>query len=251
MSEQKIWRWAGIFGVIGIVFFVIELPLWVLPGIAPATTDPIAYSHYLASIRVIALTRLLLDLGMYVCFIVFTAGFRHLIIKTRAEYEWLATLMFGSALVWWAVTLVADSLQGAAVLDTLGGKTDPTAIRALVEGTFLIFNSSIAFVMTGVFMASAGYAVLATGALPKWIGWLACISAVLCVVGIPSMYADVIDPTGFYNAAGWGPAIFANIPPLLWFLVASIAMIRKHATVAPQQTRPAVKDEVLHSPTVS
>ena len=171
---------------------------------------------------------MLIDMGMYACLMVFFAGFRHLIIKTLTEYEWLGTLTFmaGKA-VSWAVSLVADGLEGGAVLDTVGGMTDPTAVRALVEGTLLIYNGSVAFAVTGLFMASAGYSILATGAMHKWIGWLACVSAALCVVAIPSMFANVVDHNGFYNAAGWGPVIVANVPPLLWFFVVSISMIRK------------------------
>jgi hypothetical protein len=49
--------------------------------------------------------------------------------------------------------------------------------------------------------------------------------SVLCLA-IPSMYIGVVDHTGFYNAAGWGPAIAANAPPLAWFLAVSICMVR-------------------------
>ncbi len=149
------------------------------------------------------------------------------IVKTRAECECVGTLVFGAGVVWWAVSLVADSLEGGAVLDTVGGTADPTAVRALVEGTLLIYNGSIAFVVTGLFMASAGYAIMATGVLPKWTGWLAWISVALCVMAIPSMYANVVDHNRFYNVAGWGPAIVANVPPLIWLLTTSILMIRK------------------------
>ncbi len=48
------------------------------------------------------------------------------------------------------------------------------------------------------------------------------------------MYAEVLDPTGFYNALGWGPVVVANVPPLIWFLGASISMIRKREVVAPK-----------------
>ncbi|MCL5026227.1 MAG: hypothetical protein M1531_07005 [Chloroflexi bacterium] len=41
------------------------------------------------------------------------------------------------------------------------------------------------------------------------------------------MYAESVDHTGFYNAAGWGPSIIANVPPLIWFVIASVSMIRK------------------------
>lgn len=211
-----------------------EIPLWILPGAPPLINDAIAHAQYLADIRVVALTRVLFDMGMYVSLMVFFAGFRHLIRQARAEYEWVATLAFGAGIVWWAVSLVADGLEGGAVLDTLGGNADPTAVRALVEGTILIYNGSVAFAVTALFMASAGYAILSTGALPRWIGWLAWVSVILCLVAIPSMYGEVVDGSGFYNAAGWGPAIVANVPPLIWFFAASIAMIRKRGTIAPE-----------------
>lgn len=227
----KVVRRTGWFGLAGVAFFVLEFPLWVLPGVffgsPPQMSDAVNYSQYMASMRVIALTRVLLDMGMYASMMVFFAGLRHLIMKTRAEYEWVGTLALVAGAVWWAVSLVADGLEGGAVLNTLGGNTDPSVVRALVEGTLLIYNGSVAFAVTGLFMASAGYAILATGALPKWIGWFAWVSAILCVVAIPSMYSTLVDPNGFYNVAGWGPMLIANFPPLIWLLVTSLAMIRK------------------------
>jgi hypothetical protein len=227
VNDLKVLRWTGWFGLAGVIFLVIEIPLWILPGALPPISDTVAHAQYLVDIRVIALTRVLLDMLMYMSLVVFFAGFRHLVVKTRAEYEWVGTLAFGAGVVWWAVTLVADELEGGAVLDTLGGNADPSAVRALVEGTILIYNSSIAFAVTALFMASAGFAILATRALSRWIGWLGWVSAILCLLAIPSMYADVVDPSGFYKAAGWGPAIVANVLPLIWFLSASISMIWK------------------------
>jgi len=233
LNDQKVFYWTGWFGLAGVVLLLCEIPLWIIPGTGPSISDAVGHSQYLANIRVIALTRIFIDMGMYVCLMVFFAGFRHLIKTTRSEYEWVASLAFGAGIVWWAVSLVADGLEGGAVLDTLGGNADPSAVRALVEGTILIYNGSIAFAVTMLFMASAGFAILVTGALPRWIGWLGWISAVLCLVAIPSMYTPVVDSSQFYNAAGWGPAIVANVPPLIWFLAASIAMIRKRKIVMP------------------
>jgi hypothetical protein len=41
------------------------------------------------------------------------------------------------------------------------------------------------------------------------------------------MYAGIVDTKGFYNAAGWGPVIVANIPSLIWVFTVSIGMIHK------------------------
>jgi hypothetical protein len=236
VNDLRVVHATGWFGVAGVVFFAIELPLWIFPGNPPQITDATASAAYLASIKSIALTRILLDMGMYASLMVFFAGFRHLIIRTRAEYEWAATLALVAGAVWWAVSLVADGLEGGAVLDAAGGHVDASAVRALEEGTLLIYNGAIAFAVTGLFMAIAGYAILGTGALPSWTGWLAYVSAALCVVAIPSMYVGVVDHTGFYNAAGWGPAFAANAPPLLWFLAVSISMIRLDRVIEARAT---------------
>lgn len=229
MSDLKIVHRAGWFGLVAFAVFFLELVLRTVPGSPPPFSDPAAHAQFLAGIRGIALTWVLLDMAMYVCLMVFWAGLRHLIVKARAEYEWAATLALVAGGVWWAVSLVADGLEGAAVLSSIPGRADPMVVRALREGTLLIYNGAIAFATTGLFMGAAGYAILGSGALPRWMGWFALGSAALCAISIPAMYADVVDPTAFYNAAGWGPMIAANIPPLLWFVTVAVAMVRKRS----------------------
>ena len=107
---------------------------------------------------------------------------------------------------------------------------DPSVARALTMGYLLIYNGSIAFIMTALFMAAAGYGTLATAVLPRWTGWLAYAASVLCLVCIPAMYVGPVDPTRFYNAGGWGAAIVANFPPLLWFLVVGVFLTWKRQT---------------------
>ena len=64
--------------------------------------------------------------------LVVAAGLRHLIRQARAETEWIGTLLFGAALGWVAVTVVADGLEGGAVLNTLNGSPDPSAVQTLI-----------------------------------------------------------------------------------------------------------------------
>jgi hypothetical protein len=234
VADLNVRRWTGWFGLAGFVLFVSQVPLYLVGSPVPPLSDAVAHAQHLAHIRIFVLTRVLLDLGLYVCLMVFFAGFRQLVLQARPAYEWVATLTFGAGLVWAAVTLVANSLEGGAALDTLGGKADPTAVRAMLEGALLIYNGAIAFAVTGLFMAAAGVATLATQALPKWTGWVACTSAVLCVLAIPSMFAEALTPTGFYNPLGWAPVLVANVPPLVWFLGTSLAMLRSHQDGAPQ-----------------
>lgn len=63
--------------------------------------------------------------------------------------------------------------------------------------------------------------------LPRWTGWLAHLAAALCLISVPAMFSGPVDAAGFYNAGGWGPAIIANFPPLMWFLVVGVVLIRR------------------------
>jgi hypothetical protein len=226
MSEMAFIRLAGASALACVVLWLAQFPLY-LVGNPPNLSNAAAHAQYLASIKSIAFTRILLDQGVYVTLVVFAGGFRHLVLRARPDHEWAGTLVFGTALVWVAVTLVADGLEGGAVLDAIAVNPDPSAVRALVEGTLLIFNGSTAFAVTGVFLAAAAYAVLATGIMPRWIGWAGIVGAALCAACIPAMYAERVDFAGFYNAGGWGPAIIANFPPALWMAAAGIALIRE------------------------
>jgi hypothetical protein len=133
--------------------------------------------------------------------------------------------LFGTALVWLAVTLVADGLVGGAILDAISANPDPSVARTLILGTLLIYNGSTAFVMTALFLAVAGVATLGTRLLPAWAGWLALIGAALCLVFAPTMFAGPVDYTNAYNVGGWAPAAIANFPPALWFVAASVLLL--------------------------
>lgn len=213
-----------------------QFPLWTV-GESPSAYDGDALARHLFSISNVALTRILMDQGIYVAMMIFAAGFRELVRRAQPECEWLGTLAFGSAIVWLAVTLVADGLEGGAVLDTLGGNADPSAVRALVQGTILIYNGSTAFAITGMFLGVAGWATLASGVLPRWTGWLGVIAAALCAASVPAMYGGAINYSGFYNAGGWGSVVVANLPPLLWFLAVGIILVRWPASRAAPDVR--------------
>jgi len=226
MNDVKIARITGVFGIACVALTFGQFPLW-LVGSPPSVYDGRGFAQHLFAIKNVAFTRILMDQGIYVSMLVFAAGLRHLIRQARATSEWIGTLLFGAALGWVAVTVVADGLEGGAVLSTLNGNPDPSAVQALIAGTLLIYNGSIAFAITGLFLAAAAWATFDSGVLPRWTGWIAVAGAVACAASVPAMYAGPVDYTGFYNAGGWGPAIVANFPPMIWFLVVSVILIRR------------------------
>ena len=225
MSDHHIARLTGAGALACVVLSWLQFPLWMV-GAPPSPYDGDGLIGHLSAIRVIALVRVLMDQGIYLAMMIFGAGFRHLVRRARPESEWLRTLALTAAAVWLAVTLVADGLMGGAVLDTLGGRPDPSGVRTLVMGTLLIYNGAIAFAVTGLFLAVAAWATFDSGVLPRWTAWLGVTGAVLCALSVPAMFSDAVDPAGVYNAGGWGPAVVANVPPLLWFLVVGVRLLR-------------------------
>ena len=225
MNDLKIRRWAGAFGLAGFVVALVALPLYFIDlGTGARLEDTAQFTDLVARTNIFILIRTsLADPLIMVGFLVFLAGFRHLIKQARQEYEWVATLVFGVGMVVIAVMLVGDGLQAGAALDTWV-KADPTAVRALNEGSFPMYGA-IGLILMALLLASAGYATLATGVLHKWTGWFALAAAVACLVIAPSILGGT-DITGFYTASGYAPFI-GQATFLIWFLVASISMIVK------------------------
>jgi hypothetical protein len=184
MNDLNVRRLTGAFGLAIVALNWAMFPLYLIPGQAPQFQDTAKFIAYWTSSNGIVLTRVFLDLLECTCLLVFAAGLRHLIRQARSDYEWVGTLAFGAFLALSTVTLVAASLEGGQALDTVGGRADPTAIRALGEGYILIYQS-IGCILIALFSAAVGYATLGTGVLPKWTGWMAYAAAILNLVAVP------------------------------------------------------------------
>ena len=234
MNDLKVRRLTGAFGVTSIVLILVAQPLWFIAGTAPRLDDTVKFSEYVTRSNAIILTRSLADTLIMVCFLVFLVGFCHMIRQARPDYTWAAMLVFAAGLVFAVLTLIGDALAGGAALDTVGGSAEPFVVRALWEGSIILFGA-IGLVIMTLFLASAGYAILATAALSRWTGWLAYLGAVCSFMAVPAIYAGA-NATGFYTADGL-VALASELPFLIWALIVSIFMI----TMKPNNAR-----RVLH-----
>ena len=225
MNGSQVFRWVGAFGLAACILTAVEFPLWMVGGMPPSFSNIQAFSAYVARVNNLYLHRTLLDMFIFVFLMAFLAGFRQVVIQKARQQEWLATLFFGIGMVYSAITLVSDSITGGVGLDTVAGNPSPTAIRAMTESTILMFGS-VGLILIAAMLFLAGYLTLTSVALPKWTGWVAIAAGILNLAFVPSMYFGN-DPQGFYTASGWGLAVGATFPFLLWILVTSIAMIRK------------------------
>jgi hypothetical protein len=228
VTDFALRRVTGLAALASVALWLAIFPLYLQGDPAVSLYDGAAIARDLHRLQNIVLTRILLGLLLYVTLMVFAAGFGELIRRANPVYAWLGVLSFGAMTVWVAVTLVANGLEGGAALDAQGGHGDPSVARALTMGYLLIYNSSIAFVVTAFYMGTVAVATFATRMLPRWTVWLAWTSVALCALATPTLYFGPADPAGFYNAAGWGAALIANFPPLLWFLAAGVTLVRKN-----------------------
>ena len=227
MTDTALRRLTGGAALASVVIWLAIFPLYTMGNPAVSLYNGASIAEDLFRLRHVVFTRILLGLGLYITLMVFAVGVRELVRRASPGDEWLGTLSFGAMVVWVGVTLVANGLEGGAALDARGGHGDPSVARALTMGYLLIYNSSIAFVMTAFYMGTVAVATLATGILPRWTAWFAWVSVFLCVLAIPTMFVGPADPAGFYNAGGWGAALIANVQPLLWFLAVGVTLVRR------------------------
>jgi Na+/phosphate symporter len=226
MSDLQVSRWAGAFGVAGFVVFLVALPLY-FGGTAAPVEDTVRFSDYVTSINTSILIRTsLADPLIFVGLLVFLAGFRHLIRQARQEYEWLASLVFGVGVLLLTLELVGDGLEAGAALDT-AAKAEPSVVRGLMEASFPMYGA-IGLIMSALLLASAAYATLATGVLPRWTGWFAFAGAAANLAAAPSILGGT-DFTAFWSAPGYVTFV-AQLAMTVWFLVASVSMLRKKET---------------------
>jgi hypothetical protein len=75
-------------------------------------------------------------------------------------------------------------------------------------------------------LVPAGYAVLRTGILPRWVAWSAYLIAAANLAFVPSLFFGS-DVTKFYSAIGWGNSAFVGSFLGYWILAVGIAALRR------------------------
>lgn len=203
---------------------MIEVVTKLTMGERPELDDSTALVEYIRSTTTQTFVVILADTFVMAFLIVFLACFQHLVIASRPELGWVAQVTFGAGLVFIAVTLVGDSLDGGAALDVIGLRPDPSVIRALIIGPSIMFGSTGA-VLLALVCATAAYLTFATGALRRWTGVLAATTAVsnlaLAVLGFGGT-----SPSNFFAVGGLGNALLGIFPWLVWVFCVGFTTLR-------------------------
>lgn len=229
MNDSTVLRWTGACGVAAGVLLLVATPLYLVPGTPPSSGNEALFAAYVTRNNTILITTKLVDMVYLIGFIVFAAGLRRLIRRARPDDEWLAVLVFGSALVQTASVLMFESLAGGAALDTFT-RPDPTVVRGLTEAS--LASQAFEFILTAFFLAAVSYAILTTRALPRWTGWLGAGVAVLNLAAVPAIFggSDFMEAVvaGVTSSAGLYAYVndVRGLAYIGWLLIVGISMMR-------------------------
>lgn len=152
---------------------------------------------------------LVLEVLGFAAFVVFLGALYRTLRRAEGTDGWLAATALGAGLVTVAVKI--GSLGPAMAADRRVAELTPDLARTLhdvADADFVVSGYT-----SGIFVAAAGAATLATRVLPRW---LAIVGVVLGVLTIAAGTAGIVDP------AGYVPVPF--LLGLLWTLVTSAVL---------------------------
>jgi hypothetical protein len=217
-------RWVGISALTVAAFLILEAVTKLTIGARPPLDESDALVEYVSASSAQIITVILADTFLMGALIVFLGSFRHLVGAANPELDWIGSVMYGAGLVFVSVTLVGDALDGGTALDVWDLKPDPSSIRALIEGHTLMFGS-IGSVLLALVSATAAYLTFASGVVPRWTGVFAGITAVSNLIWAPVAFGGTA-PGSFLAAGGWGNALLAIFPWLVWVGCVGLTAVR-------------------------
>ena len=113
------------------------------------------------------------------------------------EDRFLSSVMFGSGLLYLAMTFAAAALVGAliATYETAPEQTITSGIYAFDREAIFHISNNFGVRMAGVFMFSTGSIWLRSGAMPRWIIAITYLLALVQLVGIGiSLWSTMVFP---------------------------------------------------------
>lgn len=127
--------------------------------------------------------------------------------------DWLPSTVFGAGILFVATGILSLS-AGATAYSQAGGDLEPGVAIALAYVRSFAFT--LGWGIGALFLATVASLVLTRGILPRWLGWLAGVLALMLLGSLAAPKAE-----------------FAQTPPMLmalWILASSIVLLRAPAS---------------------
>ncbi|QXJ20219.1 hypothetical protein AGRA3207_000892 [Actinomadura graeca] len=206
MNENLARRFTGIAGTASAAALILEVPLYFVYSDEPPASN--------------VLSRILIGLFALAALLLFVTGFRELVKRVAPEYEWAGSIASAAGLTYVAVTLVSSGLEAGAVI-AADRPIDPTIA---VDGTYILYGT-IGRILLALFLASVGFALHRTRALPRWTSRAAYVLAAVNLAFVPSLFFGN-TPADFYAANGWGTTALMGAILSYWLLAMGVTLLR-------------------------
>lgn len=227
-AADRRWRvasgWAGIgFVVMGLLAtFAYPQP----PRIDSSPTRILAWAH---AHRTGIYVGMLMGILGSLLFVWFAAGLRRRLDAREADY--LGSVVYGSGIAY-AVFVALGSLPAATLVfmdGQPGGISDGSVVRLLLDLYQVLYAPATGLI--GVLFVAVGLAAIGTAAFPHWVGWLAMVMGILCVIEtVPILINSSYHPGG-WQVLGWVTAVGS----LLVIIPLSVDVIRAEPKPLPDQ----------------
>lgn len=197
----------------GVAFIVVAIIAIVLGGEPPSGDEPVQkiVDHYTDNKDEIQISAMV-GVVAIVLLMFFAAHLRQVLTAADPRSMLPGLVLAGASVM--AVGLAIDSTISFTLADRVDD-VEPAAVQALQA----LWDNDFIPILLGitVFLLSAGILIVRTGALPKWLGWIAILLA-------------IVGPTPIGFAAFLGGA--------LWILVVSVLLTMRARAVAPGPPAP-------------
>ncbi|MDX6699512.1 MAG: hypothetical protein QOE65_2909 [Solirubrobacteraceae bacterium] len=212
-------------GLAGIMFVVIAIVAFVLPGTPPKADEVAKISTFFADKHdQILASNYALGLA-FMFFLIFAGALRTHLGAASGDGLRPGAVLLGSAAAAVALVVAGAAVLNGAVFHVAGTTPDANLERALYYvSSDLFLASGFAF---AAFFVGAAMAISSTAVLPRALSPAALVLAVLNLVGPIGLFAE----TGFF-AIGGAFGFVVPVASMLWVLAASVAMVRGRAAPA-------------------
>ena len=214
MSERQ-WQRIGAIG--GLVFFVLVVVSFFTPSTPDLDTPTFEVRSDVAEDRTGLIFSVYIGSLAAAAFLVFAGGLWSLFQRAGAAGAGVVTLVAAS--VTSALVIAANGVLLGLVYASEDNRA-PTVVEALFQLDNTMFVPP--FFALAAFHAAAALGIVATGVLPRWLGWISALVALAYVVGLFGMFdAD-------HEGGALGFLVFIGLlVSLLWVLAISALMLMR------------------------